>query len=207
MLEDQLERQKEEADKLSARYQNLLNRLHSSPPKPSSPRPSVGFGFAFASGPCLSPSRHSTSAKKAPSEPDRALSFGAPSHGFSSPLGRAISAAVNTPHASELLHTNTKPVTPLEPVGLGLLARGGLCEQANSVESPARSNILRSPFTLRLFPTKSPVQQSPVASSPVQAQAQTRVVRRSPSFAFLAAHRGSLPTPLLPEGGHSQLGL
>jgi hypothetical protein len=207
MLEDQLERQKDEADKLNARYQNLLNRLHSSPPKPSSPRPSVGFGFAFASGPCLSPSRHSTSAQKAPSEPDRALGFGAPSHGFSSPLGRAISAAVNTLHASELLHTNVKPVTPLEPVGLGLLARGGVCEQATGVESPARSNITRSPFKLRLSPTKSPAQQSPVASSPVQAQAQTKVVRRSPSFAFLAAHRGPLPTPLLPEGGHSHLGL
>lgn len=207
MLEDQLERQKDEADKLNGRYQNLLNRLNSSPPKPSSPRPSVGFGFAFASGPCLSPSRHSPSAQRAPSEPDRALSFVAPSHGFSSPLGRAISAALNTPHASELLHTDVKPVTPLEPVGLGLLARGGVCEQANGVESPTRSNILRSPFTLRLSPTKSPVQQSPVASSPVQAQVQTRVVRRSPSFAFLAAHRGSLPTPLLPEGGHPHLGL
>ncbi|GAQ79904.1 Kinesin-like protein [Klebsormidium nitens] len=187
MLEDQLERQREETDKLNARYQNLLSRVNSSPPK--SPKPRATLGFALP-GPCASPPRQFPSPKmSAPSE-NRALSLTAPSPGFSSPLGRAISAAVNKHPALEAVHTG--PVgQPAEPVGLGLIAQEAQCEEALGMESPTRRSMLRSPFTLLL---NSPI-KSPGLGSP-------SLITRSPSFAFLAANRSFLPTPQLQNGAH-----
>lgn len=127
----------------------------------------------------------------APTE-NRALSLTAPSPGFSSPLGRAISAAVNKHPALEAVHTD--PVTqPTEPVGLGLIVQEAQCEQALGMESPNRRSMLRSPFTLLL---NSPV-KSPGICSP-------GLVTRSPSFAFLAANRGFLPTPQIENGATLQ---